>query len=40
MAGVNLRDEEREEDEGLDLGPLLEAAPLDGVEWEEDMVAG
>jgi hypothetical protein len=35
-----MRDEEREEEEALDFGPDFEAAALEGVEWEEDMLAG
>ena len=37
IAGVNIRDEEREEDEALDLD--FAAAAFEGVEWEEDMFA-
>lgn len=39
IAGVNMREEEREEDEALDLEPAFAAAALDGVECEDDMAA-
>jgi hypothetical protein len=37
IAGVNMRDEEREEDEALDFGFV--AAALEGVECEDDIFA-
>lgn len=37
IAGVNLLDEEREEEEVLDFEPAFALATLEGVEWEEDM---
>jgi hypothetical protein len=39
IAGVNLLDEEREEEEALDFRPPFALATLEGVEWEEDMTA-
>ena len=38
IAGVNMRDEEREEDEALDFD--FAVADFEGVECDEDMFAG